>query len=109
MKLIISEKPSVGKNIADVIGATEKKDGYYEGDNYIVSWCVGHLVELAQPQEYNAVYERWTYDTLPIVPDEWKYSIKPDTKAQYKVLREVNMTDSIKQRLLDKKLIGLLV
>ncbi|MCR5228399.1 MAG: DNA topoisomerase 3 [Eubacterium sp.] len=89
MKLIISEKPSVGKTIADVIGATEKKDGYYEGDNYIVSWCVGHLVELAQPQEYNAVYERWTYDTLPIVPDEWKYSIKPDTKAQYKVLREL--------------------
>jgi len=89
MKLVISEKPSVAKSIADVIGATEKNDGYYEGNGYIVSWCLGHLIELAQPQEYNAVYEKWSYDSLPIIPDEWKYNVKSDTKAQYNVLRKL--------------------
>lgn len=95
MKLVISEKPSVAKSIADVIGATEKNDGYYEGNGYIVSWCLGHLIELAQPQEYNAVYERWSYETLPIIPDEWKYNVKSDTSAQYKILRELMHRDDI--------------
>lgn len=95
MKLVISEKPSVAASIAKVIGADTKENGYYEGSGYIVSWCVGHLIELAQPQEYNAIYEKWSYDTLPIIPEEWKYSVKSDTKAQYKVLRELMHRDDI--------------
>jgi len=95
MKLVISEKPSVAASIAKVIGADTKENGYYEGSGYIVSWCVGHLIELAQPQEYNAIYEKWSYDTLPIIPEEWKYSVKADTKAQYKVLRELMHRDDI--------------
>lgn len=95
MKLVISEKPSVAASIAKVIGADTKENGYYEGSGYIVSWCVGHLIELAQPQEYNAIYEKWSYDTLPIIPEEWKYSVKADTKAQYKVLRELMHRDNI--------------
>ena len=95
MKLVISEKPSVAASIAKVIGADTKENGYYEGSGYIVSWCVGHLIELAQPQEYNAIYEKWSYDTLPIIPEEWKYSVKADTKAQYKVLRELMHRDYI--------------
>ena len=95
MKLVISEKPSVAASIAKVIGADTKGNGYYEGSGYIVSWCVGHLIELAQPQEYNAIYEKWSYDTLPIIPEEWKYSVKSDTKAQYKVLRELMHREDI--------------
>lgn len=95
MKLVISEKPSVAASVAKVIGADTKENGYYEGGGYIVSWCVGHLIELAQAQEYNAIYEKWSYDTLPIIPEEWKYSVKADTKAQYKVLRELMHRDDI--------------
>ena len=95
MKIVISEKPSVAASIAKVIGADTKGNGYYEGSGYIVSWCVGHLIELAQPQEYNAIYEKWSYDTLPIIPEEWKYSVKSDTKAQYKVLRELMHREDI--------------
>ena len=59
MKLVIAEKPSVAQSIAKVIGATGRKDGYLEGNGYLVSWCFGHLVELAQPQEYDPKYEKW--------------------------------------------------
>ena len=89
MKLVISEKPSVAASIAKVIGADAREDGYFEGNGYIVSWCIGHLIELAAPQDYNTIYEKWSYETLPIIPREWKYNIKTDTKAQYKVLREL--------------------
>ena len=60
-KLVIAEKPSVAQSIAKVIGATERKDGYIEGNGYLVSWCVGHLIELAQPQTYDEKYEKWRY------------------------------------------------
>lgn len=68
MKLVIAEKPSVAQSIAKVIGATGRKDGYLEGNGYLVSWCFGHLVELAQPQEYDPKYEKWKKDDLPIFP-----------------------------------------
>ena len=71
MKLVIAEKPSVAQSIAKVIGATEKKDGYMEGNGYIVSWCFGHLIELVQPQEYDPKYEKWKKDDLPIFPLMW--------------------------------------
>lgn len=89
MKLVISEKPSVAASIARVIGADERKDGYFEGNGYIVSWCVGHLIELAQPQEYDEAFEKWSYETLPIIPDNWKYKVKSDTAKQYRILRDL--------------------
>ena len=82
MQLVIAEKPSVANSIADVLGANERCDGYRQGNGYYVSWCVGHLVELEQPQAYGEQYEKWNYDTLPIMPDEWKYEVKKDVKKQ---------------------------
>ena len=61
MKLVLAEKPSVAQSIAKVLGATKREDGYLEGNGYIVSWCVGHLVELAQPEAYDAKYSKWAY------------------------------------------------
>ena len=89
MELVITEKPSVAQSIAMVIGAKERCDGYLKGNGYIVSWCVGHLVELATPEAYDEALKRWTFNTLPIMPTDWKYVIKKDTKAQFKVLKDL--------------------
>ena len=89
MRLVIAEKPSVAKSIADVLGAMNRKDGYFEGNGYLVSWCVGHLVELAEPESYGDKWKRWTYESLPINPEHWQYEIKEDTKEQYDVLYEL--------------------
>ncbi|MCM1489108.1 MAG: toprim domain-containing protein, partial [Firmicutes bacterium] len=86
MQLVIAEKPSVARSIAEVIGAAESKDGYMEGNGYLVSWCVGHLVELAQPESYGEQWKKWTYESLPVKPEKWRYEVKADTKAQYDVL-----------------------
>lgn len=72
-KLVISEKPSVGKSIAAVLGANERKDGYFMGNGYIVSWCFGHLAELAEAAAYDEKYAKWRYDDLPILPESWQY------------------------------------
>lgn len=85
-KLVVTEKPSVAKSIAAVLGATERKDGYLEGNGYLVSWCVGHLVELAQPENYGEQWKKWSYDSLPVMPQHWQYQVKSDTKDQYDVL-----------------------
>ncbi|WP_270846574.1 DNA topoisomerase 3 [Roseburia intestinalis] len=98
MQLVIAEKPSVAQSIAGVLGATERKDGYMEGNDYIVSWCVGHLIELAQPESYDEALQKWTYESLPIIPDTWQHEVKSDTKAQYKVLYQLmhdNRVDSV--------------
>lgn len=89
MQLVIAEKPSVARSIAKVIGATENKDGYMEGNGYVVSWCVGHLVEPAQPESYGEQWKKWTYESLPVKPETWQYEVKPDTKAQYDVLYQL--------------------
>ena len=86
MRLVIAEKPSVAKSIAEVLGAMSRKDGYFEGNGYLVSWCVGHLVELAEPESYGDKWKRWTYESLPVKPEYWQYEIKEDTKEQYDVL-----------------------
>lgn len=93
MKLVIAEKPSVAQSIAKVLGATTKKDGYYEGNNYSVSWCVGHLVALAPPESYNELYKKWDISSLPIIPQNWEYTIKEATKTQFNVLKKL-MADS---------------
>ena len=72
MILVIAEKPSVAQTIAAVLGAKEKKDGFLTGSGYIVSWCVGHLVGLSEAAAYGEQYKRWSYDSLPILPQEWK-------------------------------------
>lgn len=89
MKLVITEKPSVAQTVAKVIGAYKREDGYIEGSGYIVSWCVGHLVELAQPQEYDEKYEKWRFADLPILPDEWETVVSSATKEQYGVLKKL--------------------
>ena len=86
MQLVIAEKPSVAKSIADVLGALDRQDGYCEGGGYLVSWCVGHLIELAEPESYGEQWKKWTYESLPVNPEHWQYEIKEDTKEQYDVL-----------------------
>ncbi len=86
MQLVIAEKPSVAKSIADVLGASNRQDGYFEGGGCLVSWCVGHLIELAEPESYGEQWKKWTYDSLPVSPKHWQYEIKEDTKEQYDVL-----------------------
>lgn len=96
MKLVIAEKPSVANSIAEVIGANDTTgDGYRSGNGYIVSWCVGHLIELSEPASYGEQYEKWTYDSLPIIPDSFSYEVKNDTIKQYKVLSELMMRDDV--------------
>ena len=89
MQLVIAEKPSVANSIADVLGANDRKDGYREGNGYLVSWCVGHLVELSQPQAYGEQYEKWDFNTLPIMPENWQYEVKSDTKKQFDVVKKL--------------------
>lgn len=89
MRLVIAEKPSVAQTIAAVLGAKTRGDGYVEGNGYIVSWCVGHLVELAQADTYDEKYTKWRYDDLPILPVSWQYVVSPGTKKQYGVLKKL--------------------
>ena len=86
MILVIAEKPSVAQSIAKVLGASYRKDGYLEGNNYIVSWCVGHLVGLADASSYDERFAKWRYSDLPIVPDEWLFEVPNDKQKQFKVL-----------------------
>ncbi|OOO69890.1 DNA topoisomerase III [Clostridium tepidum] len=89
MKLVIAEKPSVAMSIAKVIGANSRKDGYVEGNNYIVSWCVGHLVRMSNPETYDERYKRWNIADLPIFPDNYKYEVSKYTKKQYSILKKL--------------------
>ena len=88
-KLVIAEKASVAHAIAVVIGATDKKDGYLQGNGYIVSWCVGHLVELAQADAYHEKYAKWKREDLPIMPSDGRYQVKKDKEKQLAVLRKL--------------------
>lgn len=87
MKLIIAEKNSVGQAIAAVLGAKERNNGYLEGGGYLVSWCVGHLAELARPEAYDTKYDKWRYGDLPILPEQWKFTVGKDKWKQFDVLR----------------------
>lgn len=89
MQLVIAEKPSVAQSIAKILGATSRKDGYTEGNNYIVSWCVGHLVELAPADSYDEKYAKWRYGDLPILPALWQYQVSSSTKKQFDVLKKL--------------------
>lgn len=89
MKLVIAEKPSVAISIAKVIGANKKKDGYYEGNGYKVSWCVGHLIQMANPDSYDEKYAKWNMADLPIIPREYKYEVAKATKKQFNILKKL--------------------
>lgn len=96
MKLVIAEKPSVAMNIASVLGANSKKNGYTEGNDYIVSWCVGHLVGYAFPEAYDDKYaEKWAYEHLPIIPGEWKTFVNANTLEQYQTLEKLMRDDRV--------------
>ncbi len=87
MQFVVTEKNSVARSVAAVLGASEKKKGFLEGNGYWVSWCVGHLVELAAPSEYDEKYAKWRAEDLPILPKKWQFSIIESTKAQFSILR----------------------
>lgn len=86
MKLVIAEKPSVSKSISAVLGAKKREDGYLEGNGYIVSWCFGHLAELADAETYDEKYAKWRYDDLPVMPNPWQYTVSRDKKKQLDLL-----------------------
>ena len=85
-KMIVTEKPSVAAVLAKVVGADTKENGFFSGNGYLVSWCLGHLVELAAPDAYNPDYSKWALKDLPIIPTNWQTVVKPDTEKQFNVL-----------------------
>ena len=87
MKLVIAEKPSVAQSLARVIGATKRQDGYLEGNGYLVSWCVGHLVELSAPERYDERFAKWRLEDLPILPERFLYEVSAETSKQYQILK----------------------
>ena len=89
MRLFLCEKPSQAKDIASVLGATRRGDGCWLGSGVTVTWCIGHLLETAPPDAYDARYKRWVLDDLPIVPQQWKMRIKPKTAAQFKAVKRL--------------------
>ena len=95
MKLVLAEKPSVAQSIAKVLGAAKREDGYLEGNGYVVSWCVGHLVELAQPEVYDAKYSKWAYADLPIFPMDWQYEVSAGTKKQFGILKKLMAREDV--------------
>ena len=88
-RLVIAEKPSVGAAYAKVLGATNCQDGYWEGNGYLVSWCIGHLVELAPPNVYDEKYVKWSVADLPILPERWLYLVSASTKKQFGILKKL--------------------
>ncbi len=89
MKLVVAEKPSAAQSFAKVLGADNRKEGWWEGNGHLVSWCVGHLVELAPPEVYNEKYRKWRKEDLPIIPSQWLYQISPATRKQFQILKRL--------------------
>lgn len=95
MKLVIAEKPSVGKSIANILGAKENNNGYLKGNGYIVSWCFGHLVTLAPPEHYDEKYKKWNIEDLPIIPEDFLLTVKEDTKIQFYLLKKLMNSNDV--------------
>ena len=89
MKLVITEKPSVAKSIASALGVTSRADGYFEGSGHLISWCIGHLVGLADAAAYDNRYKKWRYEDLPILPDPFRYVVSEEKAAQFHILRSL--------------------
>lgn len=87
MELVLAEKPSVAQSISRVLGVSRRCDGYLEGGEYIVSWCVGHLVELSPPEAYDVAYAKWKLEDLPILPEHWQYQVSDSTRKQFRIVK----------------------
>ena len=92
MRLYLCEKPSQAKDIAAVLGASRRGDGCWLGNGVTVTWCIGHLLETAPPDAYDAKYKRWVLADLPIVPEKWKMRVKPKTASQYKAVKRLPLS-----------------
>ncbi len=95
MKLIICEKPSVGMTISAALGIETKRDGYMEGKDFLVSWCIGHLAELSEPSAYGSKYEKWSLESLPILPENWQLTVSKDKEKQFNILKELLFRDDV--------------
>ena len=95
MKLVLAEKLSVAQSLAKVLGANKRCDGYLEGNSYLVSWCVGHLVELSPPEAYDETYAKWRLSDLPILPATWKYQVSASTRKQFGILKKLMKRDDV--------------
>jgi DNA topoisomerase-3 len=93
--MILCEKPSVAASISAVLGASKHENGFFIGNGYIVSWCFGHLLELAAPDAYGEQYKKWRYEDLPIVPQKWLHTPAKDKAAQLKILKELMNSDGV--------------
>ena len=97
MKLIVTEKPSVAKDIARVLDINKAKDGYMENSEYIITWCVGHLIQLAYPEAYELKFKTWNINDLPIFPRQFKYMVNPATLRQYEIVRSFMLSDTVEE------------
>lgn len=97
MKLIVTEKPSVAKDIAKVLSISKTRDGYMENNEYIITWCVGHLIQLSYPEEYDPKYKSWNINDLPIFPAQFKYMINPSTAKQYETVKTLMLNDKVEE------------
>ena len=95
LKEVRGEKPRGARSNSNVLGATERGDGFLEGGGYIVSWCIGHLVELAQPESYEERYAKWRKEDLPILPHSWKYQVTAATKKQFSILKKLMLRPDV--------------
>src|SRR4028118_1209902 len=95
MRLIVAEKPSVGRDIAGALGGGRKGKGFVAGDGWTVTWALGHLAELAPPDAYGEVYKRWRLETLPILPEEFKVRVTPKTREQFNVVKGLMRDPSV--------------
>lgn len=87
MKLIVAEKPSMAQSIAKALNITERKNGYLQNGEYLITWCIGHLVGLADAAAYDEKYGKWRYEDLPILPDEWQYTINSGKEGQFNIVK----------------------
>lgn len=97
MKLIVTEKPSVAKDIAKVLNINKSRDGYMENNEYIITWCIGHLIQLAYPEEYDSKYKSWNINDLPIFPRQFKYMTNPSTEKQYQIVKRLMLSDNVNE------------
>ncbi|WP_300819118.1 DNA topoisomerase 3 [uncultured Oscillibacter sp.] len=97
MKLVITEKPSVARSIAAVIGATDRHDGYLQGNGYLVSWCIGHLVSFADAALYDERFKKWRYEDLPIIPESWRLTVPPDKRERFDTLRTLLRSEDVSE------------
>ena len=96
-QLVIAEKPSVARSIAAVIGATDRQEGYLQGNGYIVSWCIGHLVSFADAALYDERFKKWRYEDLPIIPESWRLTVPPDKRERFDTLRTLLRSEEVSE------------